>query len=85
MIMDAKYDIKPIFEFAIANGEAKIVDRILLKALPVLLKNNIEISSDNVAERPDFNVPNEIYHTIKNIAENLTGKGFSQWDQDKDV
>ena len=83
--MGAKYDIKPIFEFAIATGEAKIADRILLKSLPVLLKNNIEICPADIAEQPDFNVSSEIYHTIKNIAENLTGKGFSQWDRDKDV
>ena len=34
-------DVKPIFDWAKTNGDANIYDRILMKVMPQLLKENI--------------------------------------------
>lgn len=38
--MHSKKNIKPVLDWANANGEAKITDRIFMKLLPYFLKEN---------------------------------------------
>ncbi len=75
--MDTLYDIKPIFEFAKAYGDVKIVDRILIKTLPILLKNKLELSAAAIDESAVVSVPAEIYQSVKVAAEDLTNKTFA--------
>ncbi|HRF56011.1 MAG TPA: hypothetical protein PLV58_01310 [Campylobacterales bacterium] len=74
--MQTLEDIKPIFEWAIKNGEAKIVDRILVKLLPQLLKAHSNITAADVKESAVINVSAELYELVKKSAEELIGSSF---------
>lgn len=43
-------DIKPLFLWAKEKGDANIYDRIIMKVLPQLLQENIQLTSDLVEE-----------------------------------
>ena len=75
--MDPLQNVKPIFDFAVLNGDAKIVDRILIRTLPLLLKHNIELNSDIIKKADTLNVPEHIYLKIKAVAEELTESTFN--------
>ncbi len=74
--MEKLEDIKPIFEWAIKNGEAKIVDRILVKLLPQLLKAHSNITAASVEESAVINVSAELYELVKKSAEELVGRSY---------
>ncbi len=66
-------DVKPIFTCAKANGEAKIVDRILVRILPELIKHGQKMTSDSIDQAVTLEVPNELYQHIRGVAQALTG------------
>jgi len=66
---DAKY----IFSCALANGEAKIVDRILVRILPELMKHNQKMTSDSIFQAESIEVSDELYEYIKSVAQEMTG------------
>jgi hypothetical protein len=66
-------DVKHIFNCAIANGEAKIIDRILVRVLPELLKYNQKITSESIIQAQTIDVPDELYNYIRAVAQELTG------------
>lgn len=70
-------DVKPVFVWAIGNGEAKIVDRILVRILPQLLKSNANITTSSIEESEAIEVAGDIYELVKQTAEELVGASFN--------
>lgn len=69
-------NIKPLFDWAKANGESKIVDRILLKLLPELLKYNQKMTADMVENAEELLVEESLYILVKQTAENIVGDHY---------
>lgn len=69
-------DIKPIFDWAVKNGESKIVDRILVKTIPQFLKANYMINLENIDSSSTIEVSSALYETVKNMAEELIGSSY---------
>lgn len=69
-------DVKPIFDWAKTNGDANIYDRILMKVMPQLLKENIKITSNTINESVTIEVSSELYNLIKDKAQELINKKF---------
>jgi len=67
---------KPIFDWAKAHGESKIVDRILVRLLPDLLSAQLKVTSDSLDKMAEFDVSEELYQKIQAIAEELSEKKF---------
>jgi len=66
-------DAKHIFSCALTNGEAKIVDRILVRILPELMKYNQKMTSDSILQAESIEVSDELYEYIKSVAQEMTG------------
>ena len=62
-----------IFDWAKAHGDANIYDRILMKLMPELLKENIRLTSETIENSEKIEVSDEIYDLIVQKAEELTG------------
>lgn len=71
-------DVKPIFDWAKTNGDANIYDRILMKVMPQLLKENIKITSNTINESVTIEVSSELYNLIKDKAQELINKNFDK-------
>ena len=71
-------DIKPILIWAAANGEAKIVDRILMKLLPEFIKDGHKITEKTIATTNKIEVSNDLYELVKNMAEELVDSSFDK-------
>ena len=69
-------NIKPIFLWAREKGDAKIYDRILMKVVPELVKNNIQLTSEFIDGNETIEVPSEIYELILVKAEELIGEKY---------
>ncbi|NOQ30512.1 MAG: hypothetical protein GQ570_05240 [Helicobacteraceae bacterium] len=69
-------DIKKVFEWAKVNGDAKIIDRILVGLLPELLKNNMKSTSKDIENSKTIDVSDELYNIIKTKSEELVGSSF---------
>ncbi len=69
-------NIKPLFDWAKANGESKIVDRILLILLPELLKYNQKMTADMVENAEELLVEESLYALVKQTAENIVGDHY---------
>jgi uncharacterized protein YfeS len=69
-------DIKPLFEWAVANGEAKIVDRILMKLMPQFLKEGHRVTSAKIEDLDSFEVSDELYSLVKEMAEEFVGDEY---------
>ena len=74
--MKLKNDIKPIFNWAVENGEAKIVSRILMKLLPHIIKNELIITEEMVNSAKTLEVSDELYHLVKETAEEIVGNSY---------
>lgn len=71
-------DVKPIFDWAKTNGDANIYDRILMKVMPQLLKENIKITSNTINESVTIEVSSELYNLITDKAQELINKNFDK-------
>lgn len=71
-------DVKPIFDWAKTNGDANIYDRILMKVMPQLLKENIKITSNSIKESSTIEVSSKLYDLIKDKAQELINKNFDK-------
>jgi hypothetical protein len=69
-------DIKPLMLWAKANGEAKIVDRILVKLLPDLIKANQQVTADMLDDQTVVEIPSDLYERMQSIAEDLVGQRY---------
>ena len=71
-----QYDLKPLFNWAKANGDANIYDRILVKIVPILLKNNFQITTQTIETSNDILVSNEVYQLTLEKAQELVGEKY---------
>lgn len=69
-------DIKPILNWAVANGEAKIIDRILMKLVPQLIKEGLKVTEQVINESDKLEVSGELYELVKNMAEELVDSSY---------
>lgn len=69
-------NVKPVFNWARAHGESRIVDRILLRLLPEMLKHDRKLTAEMVDGQECIEVPLELYERIKSTAEELVGKTY---------
>ena len=76
--MDIKKDIKPILNWAVANGEAKIIDRILMKLLPQFIKIGLKVTEKTINDSKILEVPSELYSLVQSTAEELVGSSFKK-------
>lgn len=78
MTHDEKIDIKPLMKWAQSNSEAKIVDRVLLKLMPQLLKSGVNITEQMILEEDECVVSAELYEHFLRVTQELVGKSFDQ-------
>lgn len=69
-------DIKPVINWAQKNGEAKVVERLLVRVLPDLLEQNIQITAESLNNTHSFEVPDGLYRKFQMVAEELVGKEY---------
>jgi hypothetical protein len=69
-------DIKPLFLWAKEKGDANIYDRIIMKVLPQLLQENIQLTSDSVEESNEVLVSDELYSLLQIKTEELIGAKY---------
>lgn len=69
-------NLKSVVYWAKQNGEAKIIDRILLKMLPQLLEKNEKLTSDMFDETGEVLVDDLLYDQFVAIAEELVGARY---------
>lgn len=74
--MENKKNIKPIFDWAIKNGDANIVDRIIVKIIPQIIKENIQLTTKSIKSSEKIEVNEEFYNLTKEKAEELVGSSF---------
>ena len=65
---------KHIFNCAIAYSEAMIVDRILVRVLPELVKYDRQLTAEGIKAADQILVPNDLYTYIRKVAEELVGR-----------
>lgn len=71
-------NVKPVIDWAKANGEARVVERLLVKLLPDLMKHDMKITAQSLADIESFDVPETLYKKIQTVAEELVGKEYSK-------
>ncbi|MEA1920331.1 MAG: hypothetical protein U9N52_10850 [Campylobacterota bacterium] len=76
--MTNNIDIKPILNWAVAHGEARIIDRILMKLLPQFIKNGHKITESDIQNRDTFLVSQDLYDLVKKQAEELIGSSYTK-------
>lgn len=69
-------DAKPIIEWAKAQGEARVVERLLVKLLPDLLEHDIEVTAESLNTLSRFDVPETLYNKIQITAEQIVGQTY---------
>jgi len=73
-----KKNIIPIFIWAKENGDANIVDRILVKIVLELLQNNIKITQETINNNELIEVEDSLYNLIKETAQKLVGSNYEE-------
>jgi hypothetical protein len=74
-------DAKPIFDWANSIGDANINNRILAKAMPVLVEMKIILTDSMIKEERNIIVPQKVYNVIKDNAESLLGAKYQGENQ----
>ncbi|MGB0721799.1 MAG: hypothetical protein ACPGU7_05315 [Gammaproteobacteria bacterium] len=69
-------DIKPIFEWAEKNGDVKVIDRILIRLLPVFLEHGIQLTDNLIRESDAIEVPDALYDEVLKTASSLVGTHY---------
>ena len=69
-------NIKPIFIWAKERGDANIYDRIIMKALPQLVKTDLKLTSKMIEEEKSIEVDENLYNVILNITQELIGEKY---------
>jgi hypothetical protein len=69
-------DVKGIFEWARANGEAKIIDRILVRLLPEMVRLDQKITAQRVEDAERLEVSDELYARILAVAQEMVGQDY---------
>jgi len=66
-------NIKPVFECAKQNGDATVIDRIVIKLLPQFIKHDFKITSQMIESSDNIEVSDELYNLIEDTAIELVG------------
>jgi hypothetical protein len=74
--MSSNMNLSPLIKWAIDNGDANIVDRILAKSLKELVSLNSLLSKNDLINSDKFNVEENIFNIIKDNTEQLIGKKY---------
>ncbi len=69
-------NVKPLLEWVRQNGEAKAVERLLMKSLPELLKFGIKIKLNELENMSEIAIPEELFYKLSKIAEDIVGKKY---------
>lgn len=69
-------NLKSVVVWAKQNGEAKIIDRILLKMLPKLLEKDEKFTSEMLDQMAEIWVDKVLYDQFVAVAEELVGAGY---------
>lgn len=67
-------NVKYIFNCAADCSEAMIVDRILVRVLPALVKYDQKLTADGIKAADQILVPDDLYVYIRKVAEELVGR-----------
>jgi hypothetical protein len=71
-------DLKPLFLWAKERGDANIYDRILIKIIPFMLKENIHLTAQQIEELPSIDVSLETYQVIVPKIEELLNTHYEE-------
>ncbi len=67
-------DVKHIFSCAAACSETMIIDRILIRVMPELMKHDQRLTADGIKAAREVLVPVDLYAYIRSVAEDLVGR-----------
>lgn len=67
-------DAKHIFSCAAACSEAMIVDRILIRVMPELVRHDQRLTADEIKAANEILVTSDLYAYIRSVAEELVGR-----------
>lgn len=70
-------NVTPIFKWAIAHGETRISERILIKLAPELVASNHMISLAQIENNDSILLEDALYNKVRKLAEELVGETFS--------
>ncbi|WP_321277491.1 hypothetical protein [Thiomicrorhabdus indica] len=70
-------NITPVFQWAINNGESKIIERILLKLAPELIRADKQISPGDIERGEPIELEPELFNKIKLLAEEFVGQPYT--------
>ena len=69
-------NVKPLFNWAKANGDSNIYDRILIKAMPEFLKENLKLTSHSIETSNKIEISDELYTIVLKKTEELVGAKY---------
>ncbi len=76
--MSKTKNIVPLFRWAKANGEATIVDRILMKNALLILKSGLKLTREKIETNELIEVNKDLYEMIKKSAQELVGVSYEE-------
>ncbi|MCB1143396.1 MAG: hypothetical protein H7A24_08420 [Leptospiraceae bacterium] len=76
--MSQSIDIKPILIWAKQNGDTAIIERILVKLLPQLMKEGIRLTAKEAELAGSIPVSQNMYSDVKQVAETFVGQSFPE-------
>ncbi len=74
--MNNSKDIIPLFKWAEANGEAIIIDRVLMKNMPEILKYKVEITRSSIMDKKSLKLDSKLFDILKKTIEELVGSSY---------
>ena len=69
-------DLKPLLIWAKANGESKVIDRILIKTLPELIKQGYKITPADIDTHASIEIPTALFEQLQKHAEDIVGAAY---------
>ncbi len=70
-------DVKPLFQWVQSNGEAKAIQRVLIKSIIHIKRFNISLTAQTIEESASLEVPEELYSILLDEAEKVVGVKYS--------
>lgn len=67
---------KPIFDYAVAQSDVMVVERILVRLLPALVAHGESLTAQSIWQAEEIAVPDALYAHIVQVAEELVGSQF---------
>lgn len=69
-------DIKPLLKWVKENGEARAVERLLMKSMLSLISYNFKFSASEIENMEIAEVESELFEVLKIRAEEIIGMNF---------